>query len=209
MKEKPILMSGPMVRAILEGRKTQTRRIVKPQPVPCSFGWELKGRRGAIAQWGERIKHPCMAAALCPYGGPGDFLWVKETCFPVHKWRHVPLFAAVTLDWMYRADYEYREALGKPKVIGCHKWTPSILMPRRASRITLEVTAVRVERLQDISEEDAFAEGASDKPLHTYKEWAWGWHRHCYESLWESINGPGSWKENPWVWAITFKRIAP
>ena len=147
-KERPIIFSGPMIRAILEGRKTQTRRIVKPN---------------------------CLSK-LSPYGRTGDRLWVRET------WGHNPEGPG----YVYRSDGDF-----DMKFHG-DRWRPSIHMPRWASRITLEVTGVRVERLQDINEEDALAEGVE----------------HAFRSLWESINGPGSWDANPWVWVVEFRRVS-
>lgn len=200
MKERPILFSAPMVRAIQEGRKTQTRRIVKPIPSDTflpqigEYQRTLTDRKD-----GEQFPDPVVRFGAsdenedypCPYGRPGDFLWVKET---------------FTTDYIgprnciiYRAD--------EPQ-IKC-RWKPSIFCSRKISRITLEITKVRVERLQNISEEDAYAEGASDKPLHTYQEWAWGWHRSCYEGLWGRINGYDSWNQNPWVWVVEFRRVKP
>jgi hypothetical protein len=143
MKERPILFSAPMVRALLEGRKTQTRRIVKPKPSHVDAG----GRTGAVI--GKFAGH---VECLCPYGMPGELLWVRET------------FAKIpgqTRDWIetdYRATYTHGDRLGDSLGIK-KKWTPSIHMPRAASRITLRITDVRVERLQSISEDDAIAEG--------------------------------------------------
>ncbi len=177
MKERPMLFSGPMVRAVLEGRKTQTRRVIADR--------HLLGGPPEEA-----------LLKMCPYGLAGDALWVKETFFDVSKFKHAPLFAAVVADSIYRADYDYRERKGK--IIGCHHWKPSIFMPRRASRILLEVVSVRVERLQQISEADCVAEGvrmgppAKGQTLIPYKA--------GYQQLWESINGPESWTDNPWVW---------
>jgi len=168
MKERPILFSGPMVRAILEGRKTQTRRIVKPQP--------LRDRGVMAFNDGE---HPQMR---CPYGKPGDRLWVRETWCPDVE----------PYTFRYKADGD--EPL--------ERWRPSIHIPRWASRITLEVVSVRVERLQNISEDDALAEGITLVERGTSPV-------DQFNKLWESINGPGSWEANPWVWVVEFKRIEP
>ena len=197
MKEKPILFSGPMVRAILDGRKTQTRRVVKPQPAYVnSLGIPFwPGGKGPVDY------------RLCPHGAEGDRLWVKET----HRFDGIDQRIGVREkrieELSYRADME-----GDPSCDDC-AWRPSIFMPRWASRITLEIVSVRVERLQDISEEDAIAEGVTvhmDAVITAatipgvkgpaYLE---------YFDLWESINGPGSWDANPWVWVIEFKRIQP
>lgn len=196
-KEHPILFSTPMVQAILEGRKTQTRRILKPQPVGimkphqlCDDGFFKKEH---IGKWlwetesGESLK-------LCPYGQPGDILWVRET-FLVEYSRHKEFYE-------YKADYS--DTLAKEVV-----WKPSIFMPREAARILLRVIDIRVERLQDISEEDAIAEGVS---LPNYADQAIRDVRYpdpstIYAELWESINGEGSWDANPWVWVVKFERI--
>ena len=188
MKERPILFSGPMVRAILEGRKTQTRRIVKVRG-----GLEYIGPKGCEHEpdsWG--YPHPCDDGYLtladgikCPYGKPGDRLWVRETWAPA-EWPPTGPPA------VYRAD----------EGMFASQWKPSIHMPRAVSRITLEVVSVRVERLQDISEEDALAEGITLVERGTSPV-------DQFNKLWESINGPGSWEANPWVWVVEFKRIEP
>lgn len=199
MKERPILFNAPMVRALLDGSKTQTRRVVKPQPdawtggttlVKFTLDDEKLGRLGV--------------AIPCPYGQPGDRLWVREThcdlwgCFVEPRQEPV----------IYRADGE-----ADINVIG--RWTPGIHMRRAASRITLEIADVRVERLQDISEEDAMAEGAREcdpvsgrEVLLAGKSQRGSFVLH-YRDIWESINGPGSWGANPWVWVVEFKRITP
>lgn len=221
-KERPILFSGPMIRAILEGRKTQTRRIVKPQPdhrlmcAPNNLWYQINSR-------GESDISDC--GIKCPYGVAGDRLWVKET-FRVHgdcgQDKASTCYCTGPKDCEFRADYEGEE-------LALREWRPSIHMPRWASRITLEVTGVRVERLQDISEQDAIAEGAerNDSPG-SVPDWEpeWGYRTRCshypagcecfpnptardwFEEVWESINGEGSWDANPWVWVIEFKRIA-
>jgi len=190
MKEKPILFSGPMVRAILDWRKTQTRRRLKPQPgtrhdgTPIHFGDE-----------GTFLK--------CPYGQTGDRLWVKET-FRFDGIDHRFGMAERRKDELsFRADMEADRSVND-----C-PWRPSIFMPRWASRITLEITGVRVERLQEISEEDAKAEGCV-QAFWPYERLQLGKARNYkagYRKLWESINGPGSWDANPWVWVIEFRRV--
>ncbi len=182
IKERPILFSAPMVRAILEGRKTQTRRVLKQKAI----------------DWLPTLSHTFVASkestGLCPYGYQGDRLWVRETfCWPEDY--SIPI---------YRTDGE------EPPSMEC--WKPSIFMPRAASRILLEITDVRVERLQDISEEDAKAEGVeswaeSDKILERLL--ARSQPSQIFKALWQSISGPESWNENPFVWVITFKRIKP
>ncbi len=191
MKERPILFSGEMVRAILEGRKTQTRRIVKPEPLPYTEVWHPREQVCRHTDyWFARV------AARCKYGVPGDRLWVRETWGDGEQNNCEPgvYYRATDPAWD-------EEETG-------FRWKPSIHMPRWASRITLEVTGVRVERLQDISEADARDEGAG-LLLEDREYWDGDpdQYRKCFRVLWESINGPGSWAENPWVWVIEFKRI--
>ena len=194
MRERPILFSAPMVRAILAGTKCQTRRVVKPRKDP-DYGCELSP--GEIAG-DEHI------ARLCPYGAPGDRLWVRET--------HMDLGGC----YLYRADD--RAEAERAAVAPGQGWRPSIHMPRTLSRITLEITAVRVERLQDISEADVMAEGVRRYEAGSLgMQWDNGIKsittrgnpaQASYRWLWESINGAGSWDANPWVWVVAFKRVA-
>lgn len=187
---RPILFSAPMVRAILDGRKTQTRRIVKPQPTdfttgPCPCA-------GTSALWPAVENRGLVARAVCPYGLPGDRLWVKETFCDVSRETSKKQF-------VYRADLSPAELAEWGETV-CLPWKPSIFMPRSASRITLENTAVRMERLQDISEADAKLEGCCGV---TSTHFGFPNYRH----VWESINGPSLWDANPWVWVISFKRV--
>lgn len=180
---KPIIFSGPMVRAILEGRKSQTRRLLKPQP---NSGPDGKMVNLGSGSWGLSDG---ILSGEWKLASPGDRLWVREAWA---KDGDCPL--------QYRAGpHVADDALGV-------RWRPSIHMPRWASRITLEVTEVRVQRLQDISEEDARAEGVRGNA-----SGPWGCEGviEDFSDLWESIHGPGSWDANPWVAAITFKRIKP
>ncbi len=209
MRERPILFSAPMVRALLAGTKTQTRRVVKYQAPDLvdDDGWPLVDR--SIDGIGE-------VRAACPYGQPGDRLWVRESFMPI------PLAAAPgpsQTPWSiaYAAGGQ-TELLApssyNPALYNYERWTPSIHMPRWASRITLEVTGVRVERLQDISEADALSEGierhADGNGFHTEDGMRYSDDpRESFASLWESINGPDSWGANPWVWIVEFKRINP
>lgn len=191
MKEHPILFSGPMVKAILQGHKTQTRRVVKPQPIKHD---DLGTKRYYC--WQSRMHYKkqemYLLANYSPYGLPGDRLWVKET---------YKLAGAL----FFRADGEPgREEL---ELYPNWKWKPSIFMPRCFSRITLEIFSVRVERLQAITVNDALAEGTPD--LRTIEN---NWDmRDCFRELWNSINDtpdrPYGWNVNPWVWVIEFKAI--
>lgn len=202
-RERPILFSAPMVRAILAGTKTQTRRAVKPQPVESySVLGDVRETRGWSWPMSDGQHLPCPGDAMlarCPYGEPGDRLWVRET-----------FCTMIVNDWPnpvgpigYRADGNLEH---NP---GC--WRPSIHMARRHSRITLEITGVRVERLQEISEADARAEGAP--PGHpsidrVSREFGFAdFPRSWYGQMWEQINGRGSWAANPWVWVLEFRKL--
>lgn len=191
MKERPILFSAPMVCALLAGTKTQTRRVVKPQPHIVEEGGSVVGVHTPDDQ-----RHGRLGKMLyCPYGRPGDRLWVRET-FARIDGQQQPW-----IETDYRATYTHGDRLGDS--LGIKKrWSPSIHMPRHASRITLEVTGVRLERLQDISASDARAEGIGRNQCPD-------WHAVAdYRELWSQINGRGSWDANPWVWVVEFKRIA-
>lgn len=215
MKERPILMSGPMVRALLAGHKTQTRLVVR-LPHRNQLGkWEVlpwggpnggRTRDGATVPFQNVIGHSRTGEIFaCPYGQPGDRLWVREAWMDLQGTGVEHRNADGMLQrYAYGADTppgsygdECRKGFGL-------RWRPSIHMPRDASRITLEVTGVRVERLHDISEADATAEGASAKHTVDANYTA----REAYAVLWEQINGGGSWDANPWVWVINFKRAA-
>lgn len=217
MKERPILFSGEMVRAILDGRKTQTRRVVKRIPCTCGNwepeemcrrtpeGWQATGHSGV---WWCAVCASEQDAVRCPYGVPGDRLWVRETwgrngcsCCPVH-------YKATEPNWEFESGDPY------------WRWRPSIHMPRWASRITLEITGVRVERLQEISEHDAWCEGVRESQraispvaaVPVFWDYFLGVPNYMrasdsFSSLWSKINGLGSWEKNPWVWVIEFKRV--
>lgn len=222
MGERPILFSAPMVRAILAGRKTQTRRVAKigdwPErgvvgsfsPAPEEYAPEIFGAMFSNSRGAETL-------VPCPYGAPGDRLWVKET------WRPKASARAVGWEITYAADGEVLFANLErvshtwrcPKAAATGNVTP-LFMPRWASRITLEVTGVRVERVQDISEEDARAEGAAHR-IAPGGDLAGAFalpgeeavqinYRAHFRDLWESINGAGSWARNPWVWVVSFKK---
>ena len=209
MIERPILFSGPMVRAILEGRKTQTRRV-------CVMPW--KGRRVIqSSDDGEWYDADCISPgrkAPCPYGVPGDRLWVKESI------RHLGTYinGALELDEsVYVADGEQTVADAWPWKL---KTLPAMFCPKGLSRLTLEVKAVRVERLQEISEADAKAEGvevydgigAEQRVPGPGFDGVRMWdepHRLPFSDLWDDINAKRghSWESNPWVWVVEFEKV--
>ncbi len=205
MKERPILFSAPMVRAILEGRKTQTRRVIKPEPKMGRDGFgpymeigKVSGEWPADSEW--------IAHKACSFGKPGDVLWVRESI----KRRPMSNFLTGeptnTIVAAYAAD---DEDVVEEAGFNLLPWwkskgaLPAIHMPRNVCRIILNVTDVRIQRLQNISEEDAWAEGCEGHDDDVtggqsgYSEFA---------HLWMSINGEASWKANPWIWAISFEK---
>jgi hypothetical protein len=202
-KEKPILFGAPMVRALLSGTKTQSRRIMKPQPSedcgdPIAVEWyapivvdrngdEQPGADVFGVYWEEE-------GYRCPYGAPGDLVWVRETWAAPHNCDHLKP-REIDNDW--RIHYAADGALGGLLV------RPSIFMPRWASRIDLEVTDVRVERLQDISRGDAMDEGCPFPNMAQGPD-----PRQWYADLWRQINGADSWDANPWVWCLSFRKMA-
>ncbi|HBV5741238.1 TPA: hypothetical protein MD196_002338 [Klebsiella pneumoniae] len=206
MKERGMIFNAEMVRALLDGRKTQTRRPVKFPVHDKNLGCELAGNELA----GELSAGNYLNSA---FGKPGDRIWVRET------WNKYGGLLT------YRADHDWIDDMRKETVCTA-KWVPSIHMPRWASRILLEITDVRVERLNAISPEDAESEGLErtnftgfgDEPgLPSYpepdvyfdplkKQWK-EYPPEAFAGLWESIYGEGSWLSNPWVWVIEFKRV--
>jgi len=227
MKERPILFNGAMVRAILSGQKTQTRRVVK----------------GIALEWlqpemftPEFVADP--GNGMCPYGQPGDRLWVRET------WGYRGSRISTAWPGIQKVDIEYsadsqrseyerpaNDDSGIPKQRPCREdedyiedyyngyltrywkqWRPSIHMPRWACRLVLEIVSVRVERLNDISESDCWAEGierSTESPAQASSQFSdYASPRAAYMHLWESINGPESWTANPWVWVVEFKKVA-
>jgi hypothetical protein len=224
VKERPIPFNGPMVRAVLAGTKTQTRRLVKPQPFadPNGNGWQWHGGPRLVrAGFGAPYLHTSLASMVAgmlkaaPYA-PGDRLYVREAwavwfdCYV--KDRDEPTF--------YREEFErWPEDALRPA-----RCRPSIHMPRWRSRINLDVVSVRVERLQEISETDAWAEGCirgdaddvggffpAEEPIPARGGGSlgvrgWDCALDWYADLWESINGAGSWDANPWVWVVEFRR---
>lgn len=241
MKERPILFSGPMVRAILGGQKPVTRRAIKHQPdAPVTDAIPRReyphGPATIDWYWRPRLGHLNKAPShgwdfKCPYGQPGDRLWVRETWGVIsHSWdehgdmvswepdrpatpiREMPfgngyysghaIYAADgPMEWAGDED-----GGGEPR----SAWKPSIHMPRAACRILLEIVAVRVERLQDISEEQAIAEGVSAESVEAYRRA--GVDRpagFAFRDLWQSVYGKESWVSNPWVWVVEFKQVMP
>lgn len=215
MKERPILFSGPMVRALLDGTKTQTRRITKPVRHPDLGNVYAPGAL-VLEREPQHVIDRC-----CPYGRPGDRLWVRETwnwfdpgAIPADRaGARAPFTGAQgnrSIPWV--AAYAADGHLPYPGYEGRDHWRPSIHMPRWASRITLDINAVRIERLHDITEADAAAEGvfySTDHMGHwsgTGDRW-WTTAREAFRDLWISINGQPSWDANPWVWALKFDRI--
>ena len=214
MKEKPILFSAPMVRAILDGRKTVTRRVVKPQPAGEIRRGEPDFNHWIDTKYWERQNQKenrgiGTRGFACPYGQPGDRLWVRETfsgpwCMEAQD----GISAAPPSKWGESSRIWYW-ADGEPAYGDWTRPRPSIHMPRWASRITLEVTGVRVETLQDIDLADALAEGISDTGALILDSAGneQGGPIAEYAVLWEQINGTGSWDANPFVWVVTFRRI--
>jgi hypothetical protein len=216
-KERPILFSSAMVNAIIEGRKTQTRRVVKPQPHHTTSEFTSAADWGVgEAEWFKPVialpdfegdvgseSHKAALAEFdanpnesihCPYGKPGDRLWVRESFTPRYFDDNSPAYKA---DW----------TTGAAEYVTEPKWKPSIHMPRALSRITLEITNVRVERLQEISEEDAKAEGVERQPRSNNDVYGEDY-REAFQRLWDKINGKKHpWESNPWVWCVSFRRI--
>ena len=194
MKYIPLLFSTPMVKAIMGGVKTQTRRIMKPQHTE-------------IKNWHDIF-------LSCPYGQPGDVLWVRETFFYGGEMDENEQVSECRYWYKAESDWGQFEGVDENENLrNGPKWKPSIFMPKVACRIFLEVTDIRVERLQDISEQDSLSEGVIGNDLGHFIDYikpktAWKTSaKSSYQSLWESINGPESWNHNPWVWVIGFKRV--
>lgn len=235
MKERPILFSTLMVQAMLEGRKTQTRRLIKPQPVIKNDTIYGENNRNSFSsnEWGETWK--------CPFGQPGDILFVRESHFRFGEWKKNGLTKTGKQKWRffpakdlpnfrYQDDPPFKVERNSHRSIGWYKRT-SLFMPKEFTRVWLEVTGIKVERLRDITEEDAMAEGIELEPMAGYnslnppdpkfmgrkydysKEYVGNKTTmlvpiESYASLWRFINGPDSWKENPWVWVVSFKVLS-
>lgn len=245
MNARPIIFSGQMVRTLLAGNKTQTRRIMKPQPpsveavkARCGAGFSIDpgtwcGAHNQFFTCGPvqtvRELMGCEPGSwVCQYGKPGDYLWVRESVWerPDRSPRMMREGADTWPRCIYQAD---SSSFGRPvwppqkfdlaDIEAAREWCkeqkwkarPSIHMPRWASRLTLHITDVRVERLQDISEEDAKAEGV-ESPAYPAADGGWiayddGKWADGFAALWESIHGAGSWDANPWLWVISFRVI--
>lgn len=216
MKETPILFSTAMVQAILAGRKTMTRRVVKPKLA----GFDISMRTDGSNKWPRNLdeEERFISYMKCPYGQVGDLLWVRETW-----WKSMPSGQFPELPdngkYHYKADYNNNGVGSRPAPYWppFDKWKPSIHMPKAACRIFLRITNIRVERLQDITEQDAISEGVEQiadygttgYKLYTQPDAAFSdidakW---SFESLWQSINGKESWNANPWVWVVEFERV--
>lgn len=203
MKEKPILFSGAMVRAILDGRKKQTRRIIKDYKITrlssrhefATSGPHHLSEKETPGYAYVELESGALVGLPCPYGQPGDRLWVREAFMLIDNrdgGRHIKYKAG-------GPDFVFRAGNGDDDWRGASKWTPSIHMRREYSRILLEITNVRVERVQDISNHDAKQEGVP-AGVSPRAEFVW---------LWNSINAARGygWEVNPWVWVIEFRRI--
>jgi hypothetical protein len=229
MRELPILFSAPMVRAILEGRKTVTRRVVKPQPYVdgcgnfCWNGWNYGqdiGRRPHVQAIASPLPSSRTKRVLCPYGAPGDRLWVRERFKPVASGQVKNGYGEVRYGYAYEADGNTRwnerptiihDLTGQPNKgpmqFRPSPWRAAVTMPHRATRLWLEVTAVRVERLQDITEDQAEAEGVApgdlceDEVVRPSPRYVNG-----FRMLWNELAKDGMrWADNPWVWVVEFQ----
>ena len=207
-EERPIIFSAPMVRAILDGRKTQTRRVVKPQPsqladqVVCDLNdvWRESVRHGNDLH----MEPEGTREWRCPYGVPGDRMWVREAWRMVKQHDAISPKAAHLGGGCLTVSYPASDPLERDGKHCMGKKRPSIHMPRWASRLTLEVTGVRVERVQEVSQTDAKAEGVRPDCIGGPKDY-----RMEFRRLWDSINAKRGypWDDNPWVWVVEFKRL--
>lgn len=221
--EKPILFSAPMVRAIIAGKKTQTRRVVKPQPIErpgmnCTrlVFLDRKGRE----KLDEAIESSSqLRNALCPYGGPGSLLWVRETWMEEYDPHSVKPYDPPR--YIYAATHEGEDPIlmdgdgfAKYRKDGTLRspWCSPLRMPRVASRLSLRVLSVRVERVQDITREDAKAEGFWPSPSSGLEMWngrMYGNAQLAFQACWQEINEKRApWSSNPWVWVVEFERVA-
>jgi len=219
VKERPILFSGPMVRSILEGRKTMTRRVVDPQPNCGMDGFSGIAHHIKGAIWGSGLP----TLNLCPHGVPGDRLWVRETWVTCKEWDALPP-REIDAMWVRQTEtfpiWRLADGPNIPSKSGVDgKVRPGIFLPRRFSRLTVELTEVRVERIQDITEVDARTEGIQVLPMQSSDDPSAWWQsspgvhqdrtaRGSFIQLWDSINGKKHpWESNPWVWVESFLRV--
>lgn len=221
MQFHPILFSTPMVQSILTGSKTQTRRTNNLKQINESpDDWEYIRFWNGYAKFCERHNHINEHHIKCPYGLPGDVLWVRESItilYPVH------CISEKDNRFVYKANMCPDDKVIRKEYVGCgypYKWKPSIHMPKEACRIFLQVNAIQLERLQSITSEDAVQEGIRcygncNNNLKWYKNYLLPEHsekvadsaKHSFQTLWQKINGPQSWSANPWVWVAQFKQI--
>ncbi len=209
MKERPILFSSPMVRTILDDRKTQTRRVIKPQP----YGMPPGGYR-----MGDALRNPINGKPMMsPYGHAGDRLYVKEQCWIWGRWTRNGLTKTGRQKWRFRVVGDRRVIFEKPGTTAKRSATEGLdgatgwvyrqarFMPRWASRILLEITNVRMQRAQEISQADVFAEGILNADMQPTES-----AQQAFSRLWDSINAKRGfgWNTNPWVWVVEFRRVA-
>lgn len=225
MKFIPILFSTPMVQAIIEGRKSMTRRVMKPQPYleDGSTIWSYSKDSFGSLPPNKMTESPF--GFKCPYGQVGDVLWVREkTCYVMIEHAHDLLVGfRERRQIIYGTDF-HEDWMKYAKEKYLYKWEPSLFMPKAACRIFLKITDIRVERLQDISEEDAKREGVEiryvlekvgdEKPIEMYKDYSFNedgylvyYASFSFQTLWQSINGKESWEANLLVWVISFECI--
>lgn len=225
-KERPILFSGPMVRAILAGRKTQTRRVMNPQPTHRI----VEGRAGLTIGmdpaldgkgWYDADGIGPGRLVACPYGGIGDRMWVRETWAPMCRTADPTCWCETDEDRARHHYVEYRADTGDarpggwdaaPDDLDAPRWRPSIHMPRWACRLVLELTGVRVERLHEISAGDIAAEGVTIDGVAEWTKTPWTFiptEHAAWRTLWDSLNAERGygWDANPWVWVLTFRRV--
>jgi hypothetical protein len=203
LKYIPMLFSTPMVQAIMDDRKTKTRRTVKGIQPGADYKCTLKETQGIYSFYQpEELDRPYDARVITEVKAPyksGDVIWVRETYFPMFV---KGCFEQYKLNYPERPLFIYKTEVKKPPM--GFSWKPSLLMPKIACRTFLEITKVSIEKLQNVSEEDAIAEGVIQYEADT----DWLTAQYGFKMLWEQINGKDSWRENPWVWVITFKPIA-
>ena len=205
MKERPVIFNGEMVRAILDGRKTQTRRAISDRHLHLIDVASQVGECYPLESGIDHANSQSYYREHCPFGRVGDRLWVRETFMDLTG-TGIEATTGKFEGFAYRADTpagSYGDEVRKEYGL---KWTPSLHMPRWASRITLEITAVRVERLNDISHDDAKAEGCCYGRGGGVPDFAVTPAYH-FPTLWASIYGVDSWSANPWVWVIEFRRV--